>query len=89
MPQILGRPAVARGGTAVATLVHVGPAAEAQRDALRVAWADAAAETGASAWDGMLVGRIVAADGASLRAAVLAALAALRAGRALPRVWLC
>ncbi len=87
--RILGRPAVARGGTAVATLVHVGPAAEAQRDALRVAWADAAAETGASAWDGMLVGRIVAADGASLRAAVLAALAALRAGRALPRVWLC
>ncbi len=86
---ILARPAVARGGAGVATLIHVAPDAGSQRDRLRAVWADAAAETGASAWDGMLVGRVVAADGAALRAAVVAGLTALRAGRALPRVWLC
>lgn len=86
---LLARPAVARGGTAVATLVHVAPDAEAALDAVRAAWVDAPAETGASAWDGMLVGRLVAPDAAALRATLLRALAPLRAGRALPRVWLC
>jgi len=37
----------------------------------------------------MLIGRIVARDGAALRTAVVTALATLRAGRALPRVWMC
>ena len=37
----------------------------------------------------MLVARVLAADGASLRQAVVAAIAVLRAGRPLPRVWLC
>ncbi len=81
--------AVARGGAAVATLVHVAPDAEARLDALRGPLADAPAEVGASAWNGMLVGRIVAQDGARLRAAVRGGLAALREGRALPRVWQC
>jgi urease accessory protein len=81
--------AVARGGAAVATIVHVAQDAEARLDALRAAWDDAPAEAGASAWDGMLVGRVVARDGASLRATVTAGLVALRDGRALPRVWLC
>ncbi len=85
----LARPAVARGGAAVATLVYVAPDAESRRDELRAAWADVPAETGASAWDGMLVGRVVAVDGAALRGAVLAGLAALRARRPLPRVWQC
>ena len=44
---------------------------------------------GASAWDGMLIARMLAADSATLRAAVVDALAVLRGGRALPRVWLC
>ena len=87
--EMLARPAVARAGAAVATLVHVAPDIEVQRDRLRAAWADAPAETGASAWEGMLVGRVVAPDGASLRDAVLTGLAALRAGRPLPRVWWC
>jgi len=46
-------------------------------------------EAGASAWDGMLVARILAPDGATLRAAIVAGLHALRGGRMLPRVWLC
>ncbi len=84
----LARPALAAGGAAVATLIHVARDAEARLDELRAAWADAPAETGASAWNGMLVGRIVAPDGAFLRAAVVAGLNCLRARRSLPRVWL-
>jgi hypothetical protein len=37
----------------------------------------------------MLIARILATDGASLRTAVIAALHVLRDGRALPRVWQC
>ena len=46
-------------------------------------------EAGVSAWDGMLLARILAPDGASLRAAVVAGLRAIRGERMLPRVWLC
>ena len=46
-------------------------------------------EAGVSAWDGMLLARILAPDGAALRAAVVAGLQAIRGGRMLPRVWLC
>ncbi|GAC1337056.1 MAG: urease accessory protein UreD [Acetobacteraceae bacterium] len=84
---LLARAAVAGGAGAVASLVHVGAAAEARLDAVRAALAPFAA--GASAWDGMLVARIVARNGACLRKAVVAGLAVLRDGRPLPRVWLC
>lgn len=43
----------------------------------------------ASCWDGMLVTRVLAPSGASLRAIVTLVLGALRDGRPLPRVWLC
>jgi urease accessory protein len=56
---------------------------------VRDALAGAPAEAGASAWDNLLVARIAAADGARLRAAVIAALGALRGGATLPRVWQC
>ena len=85
----LARPAIAQGGGAVATLVYVAADAADRLAELRDAWQAITAEAAASAWDGMLLGRIVAADGASLRAAVLAGLAALRDGRPLPRVWQC
>lgn len=86
---VLDRPATARGAAAMATLVHVAPDAESRLEEVRAALEAAPGEAGVSAWDGMLVGRFVAADGARLRAAVLAALAILRGGRALPRVWQC
>jgi urease accessory protein len=86
---LLQRPAVAAGGRAVATMIYVAPDALERTDALRAAFASAPAEAGASAWNGMLVGRMVAADGASLRATIVAGLTSLRAGRPLPRVWLC
>jgi len=69
--------------------VHAAPDAADRLAALRQAWEEVPAEAGASALNGMLVGRMVAADGACLRAAVVAGLQALRAGRALPRVWMC
>ena len=60
-------------------------AAEALLDSVRAA----SPKCNASAWDGMLIVRMLAADGASLRAAMIAVLAVLREGRPLPRVWLC
>jgi urease accessory protein len=81
----LQQSAVAAGARAVATLVHVGPDAEAALDAVR----EAVPHGGFSAWDGMLIGRLLASDGASLRTVVIAALHVLRAGRQLPRVWMC
>jgi urease accessory protein len=83
----LARTAIAAGGHAVATILHAAPDAADRLDALRVALAPY--DAGASAWDGILLSRIVARDGAGLRAAVLAGLATLRNGRTLPRVWLC
>jgi urease accessory protein len=46
-------------------------------------------EAGASAWNGMLIARILGPDSASVRASVVGALAVLREARPLPRVWLC
>jgi urease accessory protein len=80
---MLGRATVADGARAMATLVHVAKDAESKIDAVR------APEVGVSAWDGILVARVLAADGAALRASVIAILNVLRDGRALPRVWLC
>ncbi len=56
----LSSAATANGSAAVATLVHVAVDAELRLDDLRAAWKGAPAETGASAWNGMLVGRVVA-----------------------------
>jgi urease accessory protein len=84
---VLARPAVANGGRAVATIVHVATDAGTRLDAMRGKLAPF--EAGASAWNGMLLARIVAADGAALRNAVVAGLQTLRDGRSLPRVWMC
>ena len=82
----LRRKAVADGAGAMATMVHVAPGVEARLDEVRAVLPD---EAGASAWNGMLIVRMLAATGAALRAAVVAVLQVLRGGRALPRVWLC
>lgn len=82
---VLDAPASSGGARGVATLVHAAPGAAGSLDDLRAALTGF--EAGASAWDGLLVARIVAPDGARLRAAVVAGLAALRGGRPLPRVW--
>ena len=86
---MLARPAIANGATAAATILHVSPSATGRLDMLRAALATAPVEAGASAWDGMVIARLLARDGQRLRAGIAAALAALRDGRTLPRVWSC
>jgi urease accessory protein len=81
----LGRPAIAGGATAMATLILAGPAATARLDALRAALAKA--QAGATSFEKIVFVRILAPNGASLRNDVLAALAIVMDGAALPRVW--
>jgi urease accessory protein len=85
--EALNRPAIGNGARALATVSLVSDQAERQIDAVRSALCNA--EAGASAWNGMLLVRILAANGAALRQVVTAVLAVLRDGRALPRVWSC
>jgi urease accessory protein len=86
---VLRRPAVLAGGCAMATIVYVAPDAAQALAALRTCLEASPAEAGASTRDGLLVARIAAADGAALRATLIAAFAALRGDRPMPRVWLC
>ena len=83
----LVRPAIAGGARVVTTMVYVAPDAAARLDAVRTALGTA--EAGASVWNGMLVARILGAESAGVRAAVVAALSVLRDNRPLPRMWLC
>ncbi|TLU70608.1 urease accessory protein UreD [Lichenicoccus roseus] len=84
----LRRAATGGGATAMATVVLAGPDAAAQLEPVR-ALLDIApgVEAGASAWDGMLVIRILAREAAALRACILHVLSLLRDGRPLPQVW--
>jgi urease accessory protein len=82
--QVLGASAGAGGMRAMATILYAGADAQARLMPLRDALAGA--DGGASAWDGMVVARLVAADGQALRRLVLAALAVLREDP-LPRLW--
>jgi urease accessory protein len=84
----LDRSAVGAGARAMATMLYVAPDSAARLDAARAMIAGAPVEGGASAWNGMLVARLLAADGQRLRAALVLLLEELR-GRPLPRVWMC
>ena len=81
---LLAKPWIADGARVVTTLVYVAPDAEARLDAIR-----AAGDFAASAWNGMLVARLLSPDSAAMRDHVTALLAILRDGRPLPRAWLC
>lgn len=89
--KILDRPACGEGARALATILMVGPQAEARLAAVRAALdtacsAEPAIGHGASAWDGKLVGRLASASAGALRGAVGRFLTLVR-GRPLPRVW--
>jgi urease accessory protein len=87
---LLARPAIAAGARAVATIVHIANDAEHKIGVVRErASALRGVEVGASAWDGMMVARVLAPGGSALRAAAIELLAPLRDGRPLPRVWSC
>jgi urease accessory protein len=83
---LIPRKAVARGMIAFATLLWIGEAPLAKRDAIREALGDSDG-CAASAWNGLLAVRLVAADGATLRRHILRALAILRPGKAPPPLW--
>jgi urease accessory protein len=84
---LLARAAIGKGARALATVVYVASDAERLLDPLRQALG--AAEAGASAWNGMLIARILGPESAAVRRCVVAALEVLRESRPLPRVWLC
>jgi urease accessory protein len=82
----LAHPAIAGGGTAVATVL-VAPADQETAERVRAAAAPFAGEVGVSAWNGFAVARFCAKDAAALRSDVMKVLAQIDA-KALPRLWL-
>jgi urease accessory protein len=82
----LAQSAVAKGGVAMATVLLI-PGDEAIVAAARAASERCRGEVGASAWNGLAVVRLVAADGAALRHDLAGILTTIRGGR-LPRLWL-
>jgi urease accessory protein len=68
--ELLERPALGGGARAIATAIMVSPDAEDRLDKARTSLAGALCACGASAWDGMLVGRFLAADPSALRDAL-------------------
>lgn len=80
--------ATGNGAAAIATLVFVAPDAEASLETARAALAIATGECGASAWNGMLVARLIAPAGHALRTDLIRLVEALR-GKPMPRVWNC
>jgi urease accessory protein len=83
----LDRKAVGAGARAVSTIVAFAPNIEARLPDLRAALVGAGShiESGASAVDGLLVIRILAASSDRLRAAIIASIVAL--GGRKPRLW--
>jgi urease accessory protein len=87
----LAQPAVTKGGLAVATLLVL-PGDETTAAGVRALGhkfrgQKFRGEVAASAWKGMMVARLCAADGAALRHDLVAILSAVR-GMSLPRLWL-
>ncbi len=73
--------------TALATIVHVAPGVERRLDAVRAIMESTGIDGGASAFDGLLVMRMVAPSGLALRRTLLQLLEHGLDGR-LPRVWM-
>ena len=83
---LLDRPALGGGARMLATLLLVAPDAEARLESVRATLAEAPAEAGSSAWNGMLSVRLSSPSPERVRATIVALLTQLR-GRAAPRVW--
>ncbi len=82
----LNRPALGAGATAMATVVYLAPDAHDRLAGARAAIAEPAGRAAVSAWNGQLVGRLLAPSAEALKTD-LARLAAHLSGFALPRVW--
>ncbi|MBS8261758.1 urease accessory protein [Roseibium polysiphoniae] len=89
---ILKGSATTSGGLAFATLIDCDPNAETRidraRNALKGCGPGTSVRAAASAWNGVLTARFVAADGRALRDALMSFLETYRSAP-LPRVWHC
>jgi urease accessory protein len=83
---LLERPAIGDAARAVATALMVSPQAEDRLVAARAGLAGARCECGASAWNGMLIGRFLGKDPQALRADLVRFLLVLTQG-CLPQLW--
>ncbi|HMG78113.1 MAG TPA: urease accessory protein UreD [Xanthobacteraceae bacterium] len=84
--QRLAQRAITGGGVAVASVIKY-PGDDSDADAVRTMQDRFAGEVGISAWNGLVVVRLVATDSAALRRNLVAVLTALDAAP-LPRLWL-
>jgi urease accessory protein len=84
--QRLAQRAIASGGVAVASVIKY-PGNDGDAVAVRAMQDRFTSEVGISAWNGLVVARLVANDGAALRHDLVAVLIALDAAP-LPRLWL-
>jgi urease accessory protein len=84
--QRLAQRAIANGGVAVASVIKY-PGSDADAVAVRAMQDHFAGEVGVSAWNGLVVARLVATDGAALHRDLVTVLTALDAAP-LPRLWL-
>lgn len=86
---LMHRAAIGGGARGMAVIVHASAGAQALLAPVRDAIEGAQGLAAASCWNGLLAVRLLAPDGECLRRDVALALAALRQGRPLPRVWRC
>jgi urease accessory protein len=86
MADKLDHPAIGAGARAAATLLLIAPDAEARLDSVRALPPEEGVDSGASAWNGLLLVRMMAADPALLRQAMIRILTKLR-GVPVPRSW--
>ena len=83
-PRLPSSAAALAGAGAIATILYLAEDAESRIDAVRGTLGD---KSGASAWNGKLIARLLAKDGFSLRKQIISALAALAGPEALPKIW--
>ena len=86
MTGMLDRPALGNGARASALFVHIAPDAEARLEPVRQSLSEAPCEWGASAFNGMLVLRLLSPSPEKMRSAIVRLLQDFR-GRDAPRVW--
>jgi urease accessory protein len=86
---LMQRSAIGNGAKGMAVIVHASEGAKALLTPVRDALEGAEGLAATSTWNGLLTVRLLAPDGETLRHDVALALAALREGRPLPRVWRC
>ncbi len=83
---LMKRPAVANGARSSATLIYIAKDAESRLEQARQLLSDAPCDAGASAWNGMLVVRLLSGDPSHLRQVKIGFLARFR-GEEVSRLW--